>query len=358
MRPKRILIIRTDRIGDVALSTPVIKAIRETYPDSYIAFMVRPYAREIVDGNPYLNEVIVYDKYRLHKGFFSTLLFGLRMRKKNFDIAIILHPTNRAHIIVFIAGIPNRIGLDRKLKFLLTKKLNDEKFLGQKHELEYTLDILEKIGIEVRDKSMFVPVKEVNKKSIDSKLSQKNIESADTLIAIHPGASCPSKKWPLEYFASLVYRLTANYGVQIVLLGGPEEVDETSKLKFALTGNIIDMSGQTSVGELAALLKRCKLFISNDSGPVHIATAVGTPSIVIFGRKQPGLSPKRWGPRGREDIVLHKDVGCKVCFAHNCKNDFKCLKAITVDEVFCAVKKLAAGRLQTKVEPITKNVKQ
>ena len=97
------------------------------------------------------------------------------------------------------------------------------------------------------------------------------------------------------------------------------------------------------MGELAALLKRSKLFISNDSGPVHIATAVGTPNIVIFGRKQPGLSPKRWGPTGEGDIVLHRDVGCRVCLAHNCNNSFKCLKAVTSDEVFEAAKKMLGG---------------
>lgn len=340
MQPRRILIIRTDRIGDVALSTPVIKALRDSFPDSYIAFMVRPYAREIVEGNPYLDEVVIYDKDDVHRGFFSTLLFGLGMRKKKFDTAIILHPTNRAHVIAFVAGIPNRIGLNRKLPFLLTKALSDEKFRGQKHELEYTLDILKSIDVEVFDKSLYVPVKKSNEASVDAKLSQRGIRSSDLLIAVHPDASCPSKRWSLERFASLIDKLKTSYDVRIVLVSGPEEVAKIAELKQKLKSEVIDLSGQTSVGELAALLKRCKLFISNDSGPVHIATAVGTPSVVIFGRKQPGLSPKRWAPTGKKDVVLHKDVGCEVCLAHNCKNGFKCLEAITVDEVFNAVEKL------------------
>lgn len=358
MQPKRILIIRTDRIGDVALSTPVIKALRETHPDSYIAFMVRPYAKEVVEGNPNLDEVIVYDKYGIHKGFFSTLVFALRMRKKRFDTAIILHPTNRTHIIAFVAGIPNRIGLNRKLPFLLTKKIKDEKFLGQKHEMEYTLDILKSIGVKVRDKNLYVPIKESNRTSVDSKLSQKGVKSSDLLLAVHPGASCPSKRWPLDRFASLIEKLNNNYGVHIVVVSGPEEKTQITELKKTLKSNIIDFSGKTSVGELAALLKRCKLFISNDSGPVHIATAVGTPSVVIFGRKQPGLSPKRWGPTGKGDVTLHKDVGCVVCLAHNCRNDFQCLKAITVNEVFQVVKEKLDRKLRAKnilAQPITYN---
>lgn len=340
MEPKRILLIRTDRIGDVALSTPAIKALRDNYPRSYIAFMVRPYARDIVEGNPYLDEVIIYDKHGIHKGFFSTLLFGLRMRKKRFDTAIILHPTNRTHIITFVAGISNRIGLNRKLPFLLTKALNDEKFLGQKHELEYTLDILRNIGVRVSDKSLYVPVRKTDEASIESKLSQRGIKRTDLLIAVHPGASCPSKRWPLERFASLIERLIEKYDVRVILVSGPDEMTQVAILKQRLKDDIIDLSGKTSVGELAALLKRCKLFVSNDSGPVHIATAVGTPNAVIFGRGQPGLSPRRWGPTGKKDIALHKDVGCGVCLAHNCKKGFKCLSAITVDEVFGAVEKL------------------
>ena len=337
---KRILMIRTDRIGDVVLSTPAIKALRDAYPQSHIAFMVRPYARDIVEGNPYLDEVIIYDKYGAQRGFLSAILFGLRLRKKKFDTAIILHPTNRAHILAFVAGIPNRIGLRRKLPFLLTRALNDKKFLGQKHELEYTLEILKDIGIEARDKTLYVPVKDDSRRSVSLKLAEKGAGDSDLLIGVHPGASCPSKRWPLERFAALIDRLKTDYNARIVLISAPEEANRVAGLKKIIKSEVIDLLGQTPVRELTALLKRCALFISNDSGPVHIATAVGTPSVVIFGRKQPGLSPKRWGPTGKNDIALHKDVGCEVCLAHDCKIGFKCLKAISVNEVFDAVRRL------------------
>jgi len=341
---KRILIIRTDRIGDVTLSTPAVKALREACPGAHIAFMVRPYARGIVEGNPYLDEVIIYDKYGIHKGFFATLFFAWRLKMKRFDTAIILHPTNRAHIIAFVAGIPNRIGWGRKLPALLTISLKDEKYLGQKHEFEYTLDILKAVGVEISDKSLYLSVKEEDKASISAKLFERGVVDSDILLAVHPGASCPSKRWPLDRFASLIDRLRSHYDVRIVLVSGPEEAAQIAELKPALADKVVDISGETSVGELAALLKRCKLFISNDSGPVHIATAVGTPSIVIFGRKQPGLSPRRWGPTGKSDITLHKDVGCEMCLAHDCEKGFQCLKAVTIDEVFDAVERLLKKR--------------
>lgn len=335
---KRILIIRTDRIGDVTLSTPVVKALREAHPEAYIAFMVRPYARDIVEGNPWLDEVIIYDKHGAHKGFLATLFFAWRLRSKRFDTALILHPTNRAHIIAFAAGIPERIGWGRKLPALLTKSLRDEKYLGEKHEFEYTLDILRSVSVEVRDKSLYLPVRERDEASIIKKLSERGVAGSDTLLAVHPGASCPSKRWPYDRFASLISRLKSRYDAKIVLVSGPEDAAGLAELREALRDEVVDISGETSVGELAALLKRCRLFISNDSGPVHIAAAVGTPSVVIFGRKQPGLSPRRWGPTGKDDVTLHKDAGCEVCLAHDCEKGFECLKAVTIDEVLDAVK--------------------
>lgn len=344
MKPKRILLIRTDRIGDVVLSTPAIKAVRDAYPDAYIAFMVRSSARDIVEGNPYLDEVIIYDKDGAHSSFFATLLFGLRLRKERFDTAVILHPTNRSHIIAFIAGIPNRIGFNRKMPFLLTKRTDDKKRLGEKHELDYTLDILKYIGVTAADRSLFVPVTDSARNAVDMKLAAAGYNDRAPLLAVHPGASCPSKKWPAARFASLIDMLRERYGFQAALVAGPDDAEEAAKLKNNLKSGIIDLSGKTSVGELAALFKKCRLFISNDSGPVHVASAVGTPCVVIFGRKQAGLSPRRWAPTGKGDIVLHKDAGCAVCLAHDCKNGFKCLDAVTVEDAFDAVSRIIRGQ--------------
>jgi ADP-heptose:LPS heptosyltransferase len=120
--------------------------------------------------------------------------------------------------------------------------------------------------------------------------------------------------------------------------GSDKEIGD--KVSSLLDANCLNLSGRTTVGELASVLRRSKLFISNDSGPVHVACAVGTPVIAIFGRSDRGLSPKRWGPIGKQDVVLRKDVGCEECLAHRCARGFKCLEAITVDEVVAAAEKI------------------
>ncbi|MDD4954001.1 MAG: lipopolysaccharide heptosyltransferase II [Candidatus Omnitrophica bacterium] len=333
---KRILIVRTDRIGDVLLSTPVIKALRENYPHAFIAMMVSPYAKDIVEGNPYLDEVIVYDKDRKHKSWRRSLKFASRLKKKKFDLALVLHPTNRAHLITFLAGIKKRVGLGRKLGFLLTDKIPHTKQLGEKQETEYALDLVRYLGITPKDKELFMPIRQESEAQVEELFRQEGIDKEDKLLAIHPGASCPSKIWPEERFAQTAQNLAQKYGFKILVVAGPKDMKLARELIAHMKVPAINLAGRTSVSQLASVLKRCALFISNDSGPVHIACAVGTPVISIFGRNQKGLSPKRWGPQGKKDKVLHKEVGCIECLAHNCQKQFACLKAITVADVVSA----------------------
>jgi heptosyltransferase-2 len=333
---KRILIVRTDRIGDVLLSTPVIKAVREKYPHAFIAMVVSPYAKDIVEGNPYLDEVIIYDKEGKHKSWPRSIKFARNLEKKRFDLAIVLHPTNRAHLLSFLAGIPKRVGYDRKLGFLLTDRIPHTKERGEKHELEYNLDLLRYLKIDVKDKNLFMPIKKESEEWVDDLFKQEGIKAQDKLLAINPAASCPSKVWHHERFAEVADELAQKYGFKILVVSGSKDLLIAQNVIKNMRSSVVSLAGKTSVSQLASLLKRCSLFISNDSGPVHIASGVGTPVISIFGRKQRGLSPKRWGPVGLRDKVLHKDVGCIECIeclAHNCKKQFACLKAISVEDV-------------------------
>lgn len=337
---KKIIIARLDRIGDVVLSTPVIKALRDAYPDSHIAMMVRPYAREIVEGNPYLNEVIIYDKDRDHKGIAGNYKFIQELREKKFDIAIILHPTNRTHLILKLAGIPERIGYDKKAGFLLTKRIPHTKQFGMKHEIDYTLGILRYIGIEPSSRSLYMPINALCERKIEGIFKENRVKDSEIIIAISPGASCASKCWGVEKFADVANGLVERYGARIIIMAGNVDKHFGDRLASLITAGCINLSGKTGIGDIASLLRRARLFISNDSGPVHIGCAVGTPVIAIFGRSDRGLSPERWGPSGKRDQALHKSAGCYVCYAHNCKVGFKCLDSISAEEVLEAAEKI------------------
>lgn len=330
---KKILIVRTDRIGDVVLSTPVIKAARMAFPRVHIAVMIRPYTKDVVIGNPYLDEVIVYDKYGVDKSWPATLKFALGLRKKRFDLALILHPTNRTHIVTFLAGVPLRIGYNKKCGFLLTHSIEDKKHLGQKHELDYNFDLAGLAGIKMVDRILSMPLTEQDKEFARDILRKNGLDADDKLIIIHPGSSCPSKRWPAQRFALLSDKINQLDKMKVIVVGGPDDKDIAEKIRNCVSSPIINLCGQLELKKLAALLQFSPLLITNDNGPMHIASAVGTPVIAIFGRNQPGLSPRRWGPTGEKDIVLHKDVGCKTCLAHNCQKGFSCLKAVSVKEV-------------------------
>ncbi|MEW6008712.1 MAG: lipopolysaccharide heptosyltransferase II [Candidatus Omnitrophota bacterium] len=339
---KKILVIRLDRIGDVLLSTPVLSNLRREFRQAYIAVMVSPYSKDIVEGNPNINEVIIYDKKGREKSWFSTIRFALDLKKKNFDLAIILHPTNRSHLIPFLAGIKMRVGYDRKLSFLLTKKIPHSKQLGQMHERDYCLDMLSQLGLKTESQMPFMPIKEESEIWADRILASFNVDlKKDNIVAMHPGASCPSKRWPTEYFATLAKSLIKDRKVKIAVVAASDNEQFARQLVGSLDSeSVIDLVEKTNISELASILKRSSLFISNDSGPVHIASAVGVPVISIFGRNQAGLSPLRWGPLGKKDKIMHKDVGCDVCLAHDCKKDFLCLRSINPQEVIELAKSL------------------
>ncbi|MFH1441206.1 MAG: lipopolysaccharide heptosyltransferase II [Candidatus Omnitrophota bacterium] len=339
---KRILIVRTDKIGDVILSTPVIKAMRDNCPDAYIAMMVSPYTREIVEGSPYLDKVIIYDKDGLHKGWGSSCRFIRDLKEYKFDAALILHPTNRVHLISYFAAIPRRIGYDRKLSFLLTDKIKHVKQLGQRHEMDYTLDLVRYLGIEPGDKKLFMPIKEESEEAARKILNSEGVALTDKILGIHPAASCLSKVWPAVRFSEAADKLVEKYGFKVLIFSGYKDLKLAETVACNMKQKAVNLAGKVTVSQLASLLKRCNLFISNDSGPVHIASAVGTPVISIFGRNQDGLSPKRWGPLGLKDRILHKQTGCIECLAHNCSKEFACLKAISVEDVLKIAEEILA----------------
>ena len=336
-KQRRILITRTDRMGDVILSTPAIKAVRDKYPDAYIAFCVQPSCVEIVDKNPYLNEIISYDKKGKYRNIIGILRFILKLRRKKIDTVFILHPTARMNLSCFLAGIPRRVGYNKKMGYLLTDKIPHTKQEGQKHELEYTLDVLRYAGIEAEDKRLYMSLHKNTERQVEEVFGKYNIEGSHKIISIHPDASCPSKKWPYDYFMETALYLQKKFNAKIIILGekkNNKDICNVDELKA------VDLRGKTSVSQLAGILSKSVLLISNDSGPVHAAVSVGTPVIAIFGRKDPGLSSKRWGPLGKMDIVLHKDAGCGKCLAHLCDKEFKCLKLITPQEVIKQAEKL------------------
>ncbi len=330
-RVKRILVSRTDRIGDLVLSTPVFQAIKAQYPKCHLAALVLKETAPLVSGNPCIDEVVIYDKKGIHQGWWSTVLFGWGLRKKRFDLVIHLHPTNRVHFVSWLAGIPVRIGYRSKNHFLLTHTIEEKKWQGKRHEAEYNFDLLNLIRVPKPEfLQLHVPLNQADKKNLERLLPQS---LSHRYVVFHPSASCRSKRWAPDRLAQVADQLVRGYQIFPVIIGEGSGTIHAVQMQEFMKEESLNLAGKLSLGMLAWLLKGARLLISNDSGPVHVAAALGTPVISIFGRNQAGLSSTRWRPISANSSFVQKDVGCVECLAHNCQIDFKCLNELRTEDV-------------------------
>lgn len=316
---KYILVVRNDRFGEFLLNIPALRALRQTFLNAKIIAVVNPYVRELAECLPYIDEIIEWPQGRHSLGEKIKLINSLK--KKRIDIAILLNPSKEFNLFTFLAHIPVRAGYARKWGFLLTDKMKDQKYLGKKHEIDYNLDLAGLIGAKTEDKTLSM---QINNGEVNALIREYKLEGCLALVAIHPWTSDPLKQWPLEKFVELAKLLSNLPYVKVVIVGGKPEEKISKDLFDGIAGeNLVNITGKTTLRQLAAFLKHCNLLISADSGPVHLAGCVGTPVVAIFRKDIPGKSAARWGPRGEDNIVIQKDA----------------LSDISVDEVFEAVKK-------------------
>ena len=328
---KNILIVRTDRIGDVVLTVPAVRAVRRAFPDARISFWVAPETKDIVDGLPFIDEVLTKKR---KNGLREYLDFLFLLRRKKFDLAVIYHTKRHTNTACFLAGIPVRLGYcDNKLGFLLTHPVEDRRHFGEKHEAEYCLDLLRTIGIEDHDLKLELALQkdaEVWAERFVAEHAGKGLR----LVAVHPDASCPTRRWPVLHFAALMDRLSMEAGVKVVLVGAPSAVPLAREMQGLLKCDILDLTGQTTLAQLTSLLSRCALVVSNDTGPVHVAAALGIPTVTIFMRQQPGINPQRWKPLGDKSVTLMNKPGEEIMVDRHSRVISSRFDSITVEEVF------------------------
>ena len=343
----RILITRTDRIGDLVLTTPLFKALREKFPKVWIAALVFLEHHEIVQDNPYLDEVILYDKKGSERGLLGQFRLSQKLRSKKFDAVIHGHGTNRMHLAAWLAGIPVRIGYERRAPWTLTHVHPYNKKEGKKQEAEYLFELLELFGVTPPGEIItFFPVTDRSVRSIENLRVFHKIPHDLPWIVLNPSASDVTKIWPAERFAELAVRIQKYSPSVFLAIGTSKDRPIIGRLIKNASVPVFDLSGKLSLGMLGALLKRSALLVSNDSGPVHIATAVGTPVVSIFGRYEPGLGPKRWQPLGKNSRVVAKDVS-RIPAS---ERQFTYIDEIAVEDVYTAVRDLFRGPVSDQFE--------
>jgi len=335
-RNKRILIFNVNWLGDVLFSTATIRNIRANFPDSFIACIVPSSCYQILKGNPHLDEIIIFDEKDRHKGILSKLNFVTLLKSKGFDTVFLLHRSFTRALICRLAGIRERIGYyTKKRGFLLTESIRPPE-KDSLHRIDYYLNIIEKAGLRVEDRFLDFAVGEKDEEFVRTFLSKNGVGSDDLLVAINPGGNWVPKRWPKEYWAVLSDKLMGELGAKVIITGSSSDISLAREIKSSLKLEPILASGILNLKHLGALCKMVDVFITADTGPLHIATAVGAKRIIaLFGPTLPEIT----GPYPIKNVVVfRKEVGCKLpCYEAHCK-DYRCMKAITPEEVLEQVK--------------------
>lgn len=298
---KNILVFRNDRFGEFLLNIPAFCALKKTFPDARLTAVVDSYVKELAERAPCIDEVVEWrqGKHSLP----DNLRFTGFLKKHKFDMAIMLNPSRGFNMVTFLAGISVRVGYDRKWGFLLTHKMEDRKYLAEKHEVEYNLDLAKLAGAGTQDAGLSL---RIDDNFVKKTLEEFNIKEGVDLAALHPWTSDVVKQWPPGNFLRLARELIGDKKLKLVIIGGKDEADKSTELFRPLSSALINLTGRASLLQTAALLKKCKLLISGDSGPVHLASCVGTPVIALFRNDILGKGPIRWGPRGPGNVVLER----------------------------------------------------
>ena len=334
---KKILIFNVNWLGDVLFSTATIRNIRRNYPDSFIACIIPSRCYPILKGNPHLVEIIIFDEKERQRSSLAKLRFVQLLKSKKFDVVFLLHRSFTRALICRLAGIPQRVGYyTKKRGFLLTKRIKPVA-RDALHRIDYYLNIIEKAGLKVEDRYLEFFIEDKDVKFVDEFLNKKSIGKDGFLVAINPGGNWLPKRWPEVHWAILADKLITEFGARVIITGSYTDIYTAQKIRDLMKEKPIIASGVFNLKQLGALCKRLDLFITADTGPLHIANALGAKRIIaLFGPTSPEIT----GPYPlKNTAILSKDVGCKIpCYVVRCK-DNRCMKAVTPEDVIEKIRK-------------------
>jgi heptosyltransferase-3 len=322
----KVLVVRTDRIGDVLLTTPVSTALRQLFPQAKIAWLVRPYTAPLLEHNPDIDQILV--DYGESSGALANMI-----KNERFDVAIVAYPRWRIVWALWRAGVPVRIGpANKPYTILLTKRIWQHRSEGKKHEADYNLELLEPLGFSFKRYPTRFSLAEEERRLAHTVLESHRLTFSKPIVVLHPGSGGSSARWPLARFIELGDRLQAA-GCEVVVTGGPGEdyqylmIDNMNRIPVFIA------AGSVSIRELAGIFSCADLLVTNSTGPLHLAVALGVPTVSVYS-PIPTCHPNRWGPypayvegTGEHNVVLAPMRG-------EGNNALEDMTAVTVEEVW------------------------
>jgi heptosyltransferase-2 len=339
----RVLIRGTNWIGDVVMTLPAVAAVRKTWPQAKIAVLAKPWVAEVYRLSPDVDEVLVFEDPGRHAGIPGKLRLANELRRRRFECAILLQNAIEAAILARLAGIPLRAGYNSDGRgLLLTHAVRRTRAIRQVHQIDYYLEMVQALGCLSAGREVRLHPGNDYRETAAALLPLYGIGTGHPLIGLAPGAAYgPAKKWFPERFAAVADRLIDATGAQAILFGSGGDRESTAAVARHARHALIDVAGRTNLKEAIALISRCSLFIANDSGLMHVAGALGIPTVAIFG----STNPITTSPAGAKSIVIHRDVPCSPCLKPVCPTDFRCMEEIGVEEVYEAAQKIGTDTL-------------
>ncbi|MBI4402276.1 MAG: glycosyltransferase family 9 protein [Nitrospirae bacterium] len=357
---KNILVIKLRYIGDVLLATPVLRALRDRFPAARLTMAVNRGTEDILKWNPDLNEVLVVDR----GGPAASARFLQEIRRRRFDCVVDLTDGDRSALLARLSGAPVRIGFNEEHRWrglLYTSVVNTASQVV--HRVEHDLEAIRALGIEPKASPLVLHTSQQDEEEAARILEEVGVGGArgpvagdplpgcvqrvwgatgdgpppTRIVLLQPGARYWFKAWPPDRFAELADRLVDACGCRVLVGGDTRDRDVAEAIRARARSSPAVLAGRTTILQLAAVLKRCALFVGNDNGPMHMAAALGTPVVALFGPS----NPAEWGPRGQRTEVLYKGLDCRRCFHSTCeRGEESCMRQISVDEVFAAARRL------------------
>jgi len=340
-RARHLLCVRLDAMGDVLMTAPALRALREGTPERRVTLLTSPSGAEAAALIPAVDEVIVYEAPWMKTPALRTrpgvdLAMVDQLARGKFDAAVIFtvysqNPLPSA-LFCYLAGIPLRLAHCRENPYhLLTDWVAEpEPLTCLRHEVRRQLDLVSTVGCRLDDERISIAVPERARDRMDAWLGARGLDATCPWVVIHPGSTAPSRRYPPESFSVVARRLVRDHGLPVVFTGGLAEVETIEQIRLGMgDAPSLSAAGELNLGELAALIARARLLVSNNTGPVHVAAAVGTPLVDLYALTNPQHTP--WGIPHR---VLNHDVTCKYCYKSVCpEGHHDCLRLVRPDQV-------------------------
>lgn len=327
----KILVVKLRAIGDVLLSTAVLPDLAAAYPQATLDFLTDRYCAGVLEGNPHVDTIHTFDARR--DGGAELIR---RIRKAGYDLVIDLFGNPRSALVTLFSGAKVRVGYSFNWRTVCYNRVVRPRS-GSIHNVEFNLDALRRIGIEPAHRLPMFPLEEAAEVFAEKWFAENHLRGR-RVVALNPGGGWISKKWRLRWYSALADMIVRELGLPVILLWGPGERQESEAVRDDMKESAL-LLPPTNLKQLASVLKRCSVLVTNDSGPMHIAAALGVPVTAIFGPTRPDLQ----GPVNTRSVVIRNErLDCLGCNYTECPIGNPCMEELTAEEVFSAFRTLYA----------------